>query len=319
MQNMNLALNSPDTMDWRGRSWVPPVNWKDIPTRLLTTNQKKTLNGQLLDQFENEAFKFVLEKNLSDVNTDDHLIIKPHMLLDLGLNDTNCRTLDLNKIYKHFDNHQWVSLGFFFGGGNVEYEDRAYTLSQASLYGRNHKHKIIDLDNKYEYPDYDYLSAVTYVHFRKLKDSNFVICTLNPHLVSVPHLDEGIVGGNHRFLTLDTYDSTIEEYLINPSIVGATVVDNHIFAKGDEPFTIKIGEESLLWLKFEELADFPVKVETNLDYSKKDNHYTFNTNAPIGYIKLHIHTDSMSDKYNDKGNSGITTLEYIVVGDQNGK
>ena len=316
IQNMNQAITSPYTQDWEGNSWISPVNWKDIPTRVLTDDHKKYLNGQLLSQFENESFKFVIESNNTSINHDDGLIIKPHLIMNLGITKNNSRTLNLDKIYKHLENHEWVSLGLFIGNTPPSPEERSNLLSRSVLYARNADEKLIDLDNNVQLPDNDYISCITYINFKKLKDDKFVVCTLNPNLVAVPHLDEGILDDKHRFLTLDTYDSTLDDYLLTPNIEDAKVINgNNIFAKLNKPFKIKLYEQSLMRIKFVEIADFPVEVETNIRCTVKDNVYEFTPDKSMGYVSFKINTNFLSDKYNSKTTAGITTLEYVVIGE----
>jgi hypothetical protein len=319
IQNMNQAVSSTDYMKWNGNEWVPPVNWKDIPTKFLKSEHKKRLNGQVIEQFENESFKFVIDRNITEIEKENPLIIKPHMYLEEGLNEGNCRTLNLDEIYKAFNNYQWVALGLFFGGGTIPHKERGIALAKSILYGRNAENKLVNVVTGEKLTNTDILSAVTYVHFRMLKDNNFVICTVNPHLISVPLLGEGIVDNKHRFLTLDTYDSTMEEYLLKPQVHNAVVVKDTVFAKQHEPFDINLSDLSIMWLKFTEKPDFPVKVETNIPHKYNGNgSYTFTPDKPYGYVKLKVDTGAMIDKYNDKNFAGITTIEYIVIGEENG-
>ncbi len=311
LQNMNVALSSSDYLEG-AQTWYPPVNYKEIPGKYLKDSHKK-LKGQLLDQFENEAFKFVIESNKSEVNPDHALIIKPHLYPDVGLNNTLCKTLDLDLIYSYFKNYQWVSLGLFFTG-TPKYEERAISLAKSSLYGRNFDNKLVDLETGIHYPEYDYLSCVTYINFRQLKDPNIIVATLNPHLVSVPHLEDGF-SNKHVYMTLDTYDTSLKEYLIQPSFDNCKIVDNHIFVKKNTKFKINLYNHSLLNLKYDKKPKFPVDVNSPLQYEQNQNEYSFTTNKDVSYIQFKIQTGSLNDKYNNVETAGYTNLEYIVIGE----
>ena len=312
-ENLNQGLNSSEYMIGLKQKWVPPINWKEIPGRLLREDHKKRLNGQMLNQFEGEEFKFVIEKNNSQVNPEDELVIKPHMFPTFALSHDKCKTLNLKKLKEYFKNYEWVALGFFFeDSSDLEYNERAYALSSAILYARNGSNKIVNIETGEMLDNYDHLHCNTYVVFRLLSDENYVVATVNPHLVSVPFLHNEFIG-NDTIITMNTFNTSFDKYMIEPAFENCNVVNNTIFA--NKNFNVNLYEDAWIYLRHSQIPNFPVKVETNLKYTSDKNKYTFEPKKGMGYIRFKVHTKSINKKYNNIEKAGYEILEYTVVGE----
>jgi len=312
LHNMNVAVGSDISYNFEGRDLIPSVN-KDEMGHRVNDPKFDTLNGQILSQFENEAFKFVVEQNHTSINGLDQLMVKPFMLPIMGLNKSNCKTLNLGEIYKYLETNEWVSLGFVINGDDsIKYEERANTLSKSTLLTRKDNQRLFDLERDEYLPDNFRLNCVTYIVFRKLADSEIVICTLNPHLVSVPNLDTDKVDINNNVCVMNGFETDISRVMLDPRFINAKLYDDVIITDSEE-FEIMLFEETLLNYAFGKVADFPVEVITNLPYTVIKNKYTFKKQN--GYIIFKIKTDDMTHKYSFPDSSGYFNLKYKVYGD----
>ena len=310
MMNMNQALNSDMTMTTGNLNWHVPVHVDEIPGHLRKP-EHNTLRGQLLDQFENEAFKYVLAENNSGELNDHQLIIRDHLTEGKFIVPEGSRYINLDKVEKFLQNYEWVSLGYLLEDITVGYNNRSIPLSLSIYYTRDRDNNIINVETKEKICEFNKIHVVTYANFRKLKDPGINVITLNPHLVSGSG-DNGNVNG-HMWASLDTYDSGFDDYLLDPKINNAILINKTIFAKDE--FSINLYEKSLMFLSTLELPDFPVELETNLKYSVKKNIYNFKLDKEVGYIRFKIHIGDLNKKYNDITTSGISFIEYTVVGE----
>jgi len=310
LMNMNQVLNPNTTMTKGSLNWHVPVHVDDIPGHMRKP-EHNTLKGQMLSQFENEAFKYVLGGNNSDYFDDHQLIIRDHLTDGQFIVPEGSRYIDLDKVDKYLQNYEWVSLGYLLENNTIEYSERSTPLSLSIYYTRDRDNNIINAETKEKICEYDEVHVVTYANFRKLRDTSINVITLNPHIVSGSG-ESGSVNG-HMWASLDTYDSGFDEYLLAPDINNATVINNTIFAKDE--FSINLYEKSLMFLSTLELPDFPVVLETNLNYSVNKNIYNFKLDDKVGYIRFKIHIGDLNKKYNDITTSGISFIEYTVVGE----
>lgn len=312
-QNLNVEMSGRNFATAHGKKYYIPVNVSDMPEHI--KHEFKHLKGQILDQFENEAFKFVVDANVSDYNPEDDIIIKPHMFLELGLNETNCKTFKLDTVYKHFKNYKWVALGLFFSGEHMDYKGRANSLAKSIFYGRNAQNKIINLETGLELAEYQYLSVVTYLVFKQLHDTNIITVSMNPNLVAMPHQSLDVIKNKHRFVGLDMYDTGIYEHLLKPDVSGGVQIGDTIFAKGNS-VSVNLYENGLRYIKHSQLPDFEVELDTNLKYKVENNRYIFEADRAIGYADFTINVGSILDKYLEVSKAGKTKLQYIIVGEK---
>lgn len=313
-ENMNLALSSQDYMEGYGFKWIPPAHWSDIPERGLTQQHRKSLNGQFVSQFENESFKFVAEENKTPVNPQHHMVIKPHLIPDIGIIESVCKTIDLDFVYSQFKNYQWVSLGFFFSEQHIKKEDRTSALSNAVLYGRNFSNKIVNLETGIHMADFRYLPVVTYVNFKLLRDKNYVVATVNPNLVTIPNNQNTMIR-DHRIISLNTYSTSLHNYIITPGFSDCKVVNNTIFVKKDKQFSINLYENSTLWMKYGDKLNLDIEVDTNIKYEIQGSRVVFTATKSIGYIEIKINVGDLNDRWGPVDSAGITKLSYIVTGE----
>ncbi len=318
IENINTSVDSGIDIKHGGETYVSPVNWKDIPEFAVTDIHKEKLLGQNINQFENEFFKFVIERNTSTIEPEKELVIKPHMWPNFGLRPDICKPFCLDEIYEHLKKYKWVSIGFFFDGTtkHVANDDkRALTLSQSIIYARDENNVVINVQTGEKLNNYKSLSCVTYVNFRLLSDDSFVICTVNPNLVAVPNLNkESSLNGRHVWTTLNTYNTSMYGYLLAPKFK-CTKVNDTLFTKLNSVLEISLYEDSLFYITSGEKPNFPIGIETNLQYTYDGNKFKFIVDKPMSYIKFRINTGSLNNKYFNKSNAGYEILEYLVLGE----
>lgn len=320
VENINTAIDSDVTIDHNGESYIPSVTWEDVPEAVVTNVHKERLLGQNINQFENEFFKFVIEPNVSEIEPEKELVIKPHMWPSFGLRKDICKPFSLDEIYVHLQKYKWVSIGFFFDGNTTHVandEKRGISLSQSILYARDENNTVINVETGERLNGQKNLNCVTYVNFRLLSDESFVVCTLNPNLVAVPNLDRQVSpNGKHKWTTMNTYDSSFSKYLLKPKF-NAVKINETIFAGLGKSLTVDLYEDSLYFLTSgsKDKPNFPVEVETNLQFTNIENKYEFIVNKPTSYIRFKIKTNSMNDKYFNKRTAGYEILEYLVIGE----
>jgi len=161
LYNLNIDVGSSKTVTRFGGTFLPPVNISDAVKKTIDPYFSNH-SGQILEQFENEAFKFVIEKNYTNQSPKEcPLIIKLHMFLDLGIDEYNCKPINLNKVEKYLEDNEWVALGFFINGNDtLKYEDRANTLSKSTWYTRKDKCSIYDLERDEYLPNNYILNTI---------------------------------------------------------------------------------------------------------------------------------------------------------------
>ena len=117
--NMNVALDHP-IEGGIADGMYPHVHVDNIPVKYHDVYDFSIFNGSWLDQFEQEAFKFVVQYNNSAHNPQDHLVIKQHMYPDMSLNESNCKTINLDTLSDMLDKHSWVALGTIMSNAKVD-------------------------------------------------------------------------------------------------------------------------------------------------------------------------------------------------------
>lgn len=316
-QNMNNVF-------WKNNNefddYIFSVNKNDIPEKFHTHLDIDKFSGPILDQFENEAFKYVIEPNdgLSKYNRQDHLVLKQHMFPNMSLNETNCKTINLDRIYELVQKYEWVSLGVIFSNADEEKRlNKLNILATSVLYTRDKDTlQIINLDGGNQ-PDnnINYLNCISYITFRQLKDKNIVMGVLNPHLVALTHTENRILNEVHRLSSMDTHDTLIEDYLLKPEVYFGKVVGDTIFSINNSVI-IKQFQDSLFWHRYGQLPNMPVDIDTNLNYEVVGNEIHINTDKKIGYISLiyDVGTMTISDELK-KQMYGKIKIDYKVIGE----
>ena len=285
-----------------------PVNIVDVPNMYHDHEVAKHLKGSILDQFEAEEFKYVITRNPALFNKDDKLIIKKHLFPNLSLNETNSKTIGLDYLNDLLDTYGWIAIGQLFS--NVELNANE-GVARSVYYTRNPDTlEIINLSGHNQPMDHTYLPAITYVVFHKTKNKNCIVGVVNPNLVALPHVDDGILDETHRMGIVDFYDSSIERYLLTPIIKDATVVNDSIFV--EDEFQIHQYRDSKYFHKYGDALRFPVKIETNFDYEIVGDIIRVKPTKQFGYIKLHYEVDAMINSYIKNSDGGIHTIEYKI-------
>lgn len=285
-----------------------PVNIAGVPSLYHGENIVKSLNGSILDQFEAEEFKYVIARNPGKYNEEDRLIIKKHLFPDVAINETNSKTIGLDYLNDLLDTYGWIAIGQVFS--NVELNANE-GVARSIYYTRDPDTlQIINLSGENQPINHTYLPAITYVVFHKTKNKNCIFAILNPNLVAIPHMDDGIMDDTHRMGVIDAFDDSINNFLLTPVIKDGTVVGDSIFVEGE--FQILQYQESTYYHRYGEPMRFPVEIETNLEYEVVGDIIRVNPTKPAGYIRLRYDVDSMINSYIKNSEGGIHTVEYKI-------
>ena len=294
---------------------VPPHEF-DIPPFIKAIpgvqEQVSTFRGQILESFEEETFRYVLEKNTACEYTKDHLIIKEHLYPQEILTDKNSKSINFDKIAKYLETHSWVALGSFFDMKREENMDKHNILSSAFFYTRDKDtHAIRNLSGGRHPKGTKFISCINYMIFKKLKDENIVLCYLNPTLMAVPSRLENL-DGNHRVTSL-TYNKDIREFLTKPKIRIGTRVGNNIFADGS---TVKIelcGEAEYKYL-YRRNPILPYKIHTNLNHDIKNDVITLDVKKH-GYIVIDYDIETFTRFDFDRRKAASHKIEFMLFKD----
>jgi len=316
--NMNNIFWDSDRIPERYKQYVLPVNNSDVPAEhhaLLAG-----LSAPVLNQFENESFKFVVQPNsgMSQYNRQDQLVLKEHMFPDMMLSDDNCKTLNLDRIYELINQYEWIALGLMFSNSSEDIRlSKRNTVASSVLYTRDKDTLDIvylDTDNQ---PDntLSVLAGVTYIVFQKLTDPEIVLGVLNPHLVSLAPFDASIMQEKHRISIIDGYELTIKQYLLEPKISqGKLIAGDTIFAK-DGKVVIDLFLNSTFCNKYNCTPDIPFAVESNLPFEISNNRIIIESNKTIGYVSIEFNVGDMTDTYRAiKKLFGKTNIDFKIIG-----
>lgn len=311
---MNLAIGD----KWTVNGLYLPVNsGVSSIANIFKDDKIKRMTGPIIEQFEIEAFKYVIETNNSAMNLDlggepGQLILKEHMMLDINLTPDNSRTIDLNEVYAHLEKHAWVALGIPISNMAL---NKKTLMAKSYYYTRDDNFNIINLSgDNHPIDGVPSIAAVTYCVFKKTKNSNLVTCILNPHLVAMPSIDSNVYEGKHHVFTLDAYDATLEEYFLVPRIEGSgtyTVNKNTIFTTTE--FTIHEYEGGTYFSKFGDKIKFNREIKSNLTFKAKDGKIIVDPSRHFGYITIEYDVDGMINRYDRVAKAGKYKIEFIVA------
>lgn len=310
-QNMNMCMGG---FGYEERDYVLPVHTKLIPDEYLDLlyddlgHVFKHLNGQVIDQFDREDFKYVLAHNKSNYNKEDELVLKVNLFPDLLLNEKNCKTISLSKIREILEEYEWVGVGHIFS--NVNHFDANEPIARANYYVRDTdtlKLKLIGADNQPE--EHTNVSAITFAVFKKTKNDDIYMGFVNPNLVKYHNLLEESVGNN----TIRVLDNDIEENLLKPEISGGVVVGDAIYSEDKIEFKFK--KEGIAAYDFRTDDNgilFPCELQTNMQYEWNESTLTVFINRDNGYVKFMFDVDSMINEYSSISKSGKHEISYKI-------
>jgi len=291
-----------------------PANIELTPEMLQSLPIAKKLDGQLFDQFQNESYSYVLQKHVeSKYKQNDELVIKEHLYPNIALNETNCKTLNLDHIKKLLEDNSWVGLGTLFEVAQNEFDKLNILSSSVFLTRDKDTHKIVNLSKKRQpNPKAKYLSCVTYVVFKKLSDSNIILGILNPNLITLTHFTN-LETEKHKVTTLSNIGS-IEEYFLKPKIKkGVLVNENYLFPENGEIELELFGDSPYKYL-YENTPRFPYTIKSNVEY-EIDQDIVIIKPRKNGYFVIEFVIDSMMKYDFDKKNSKTNKLEYVIFGE----
>lgn len=318
-ENCNDAMNLAVGPDWVFGDYYLPVNTRYSGSPLVNFADDpriKELNAPAIDQFESETFKYVIEENRSGFNLDaptrvGQLILKEHLTLDVALTEQNSRVINLDEVYGYLQEYDWVALGIKFN--NIEISNKTL-MAKSFFYARDKSLKLVNLSGENQpYNDVPSIPAITYCVFKKTKNPGLVNCIVNPHLVSVPHMDAKVYG-NHRVFALDAFDSTIEDYFLNPSIVGSdTKIINGNVIFTNVQFDIREYESSFYFTRYQSHIPFPRTIKTNHKITTVGNVISVTPTAHYGYISIEYDVDAMINSYGQASKVGKHKIEYTII------
>jgi hypothetical protein len=287
----------------------------DIPKAIrdmspLVDKTADRLNGQILDTFEEETFKYVIEKNTTKDRSKGHYIIKEHLMPTQLADKTCAKFIDLDVIAKHLEKNLWVALGSFFDMRRDENKDKLNILSSSFLYTRsNEDHMIKNLSGgRHPKPD-RYVTCINYLVFKKLKDEDIIVCYFNPNLISAPRRVEMIENERHTVHAF-YYSKDIYDFLLKPRVRNGIVVNGNIFTK-DDTLKIELHGDSEYKYLYRHTPKIPYKIHTNLDYEVRYNVAHIKVNGP-GYFVIEYDIETFT-KYNIvRKNAATYRIEYTV-------
>lgn len=318
-ENCNDAMNLAVGPEWVFGDYYLPVNTRYSGSPLVNFADDpriKQLNAPAIDQFESETFKYVIEENRSGFNLDaptrnGQLILKEHLTLDIALTEQNSRVINLDEVYGYLQEYDWVALGIKFN--NIEISNKSL-MAKSFFYARDKSLKLVNLSGENQpYNDVPSIPAVTYCVFKKTKNPGLVNCIVNPHLVSVPHMDAKAYG-NHMVFSLDAFDSTIEDYFLNPSIIGSDtkIINNNVIFTNVQ-FDIREYESSFYFTRYQSHIPFPRTIKTNHKITTVGNVISVTPTAHYGYISIEYDVDAMINSYGQASKVGKHKIEYTVI------
>jgi len=319
-ENCNDAMNLAVGPEWVFGDYYLPVNtrYSGSPLKEFKDDERiKLLNAPAVDQFEAETFKYVIEENRSGYNLEvadrvGHLILKEHATPDILLTEQNSRVIDLDEVYKYLQEYDWVALGIKFN--NIEISDKTI-MAKSFFYARDKDLKLVNLSGQNQpYNDVSSIPAITYCVFKKTKNVGLVNCIVNPHLVSVPHMDSRVYGDKHHVFALDAFDSTIEDYFLKPTIVGSdtNIINNNVIFTNVQ-FQMLEYEASFYHIRNKSYIPFPRTIKTNLGVTTIGNVISINPTRHYGYISIEYDVDSMINSYGVASQVGKHKIEYTVI------
>ena len=308
-KNMIQSVMKTDHLDYS-----VPANHESIPDQFKKIPVASKLDGHILDQFENESFKYVVQKHeQSQYNENDELVLKEHLYPNVALNETNCKTLNLSRIENMLETHSWVALGTFFEQLQKNF-DKLNILADSVFYARDKDtNKILNLSRKKQpNPKLKHLPCVTYAVFKKLVDTDIIICVLNPNLVSYTHFNN-MSTPKHTLSTISDINK-VRDYFFKPKIIsGVKIGENNIFSNNGVVEIEMCGDCGYKYMHNNK-PNFPYRINTNMEYTIKDDIITIDV-SKNGYISIEYEFDSMLEYNFDRRKSKKTKIEYLLFGE----
>lgn len=319
-ENCNDAMNLALGQEWIFGDYYIPVNSARSGSPLVdfvNDERIKKLNAPVLEQFELEAFKFVIDENRSGQNFDatpriGQLILKEHMTLDVLLTEENSRVINLDEVYSYLQKYDWIALGTPMN--NIELSKKTL-MAKSFYYTRDESFNVINLSGENQ-PDnmVPSIPTVTYCVFKKTKNGDLVSCIVNPHLVAVPQMDSKVYDDKHRVFALDAFDSTIEDYFLKPNVIGSdtNVINGNVIFTTVQ-FDLNEYEAGLYFVRHKSFIPFPRTIKTNLGVTSVGNIIHVNPTHHYGYISLEYDVDSMINSYGQVSKIGKHKIEFTVI------
>lgn len=319
-ENCNDAMNLALGKEWIFGDYYLPVNSGRTGSPLVDfVNDERIaqLKAPIIEQFESESFKYVIEDNRSGQNFDvgarkGQLILKEHMTLSISLTEENSRVIDLDEVYSYLQEYDWVALGTPMN--NIEISKKTL-MAKSFFYSRDKSFNIVNLSGENQ-PDnlVKSIPTVTYCVFKKTRNGELISCIVNPHLVAVPHMDLKIYGDKHAVFALDSFDSTVEDYFLRPVISGSdTNVLNGNVIFTNVQFELREYEAGLYFTRHKSYIPFPRTIKTNLGITTVGNVIQVNPTRHYGYISIEYDVDSMINSYGQVSKIGKHKIEYTVI------
>ena len=311
---MNLAIGD----KWSFNGLYMPVNsGRSSLANIVKDERIHTLKAPILEQFESESFKYVIETNNSGMNTEvgesrGQLILKEYLTPSVSLNPENSRVINLDEVYGYLEKYSWVALGTPLS--NIAMNKKTL-MAKSYYYARDDDFNVINLSGDNNPIDgLASIATVTYCVFKRTKNKELVICVLNPHLVSMPSIDSNVYDNSHHVFSMDAYDATVEEYFLVPRIEGSgayMVNRNTIFTTSQ--FTIHEYEGGTYFGKYGRAIKFDREIKTNLTIKVKDGKIHVDPTRHFGYITLEYNIDSIINRYDRTATAGKYKIEFIVA------
>ncbi len=300
--NINLALTEKYALPDR---YFPAHIKNVVETYRDLVPNKEALRGQLLDQFEAESFKYIVE-----ATHDDKLIIKENLQIKLLTNETNSRIIDLDEVGMYLEKYPWVGLGVIMS--NVEITDKTL-VAKSFYYARDpNTLQIINLSGDNQPLEHTHLPVITYGVFKKTSDPSIYTAIMNPHLISLANIETAVLG-HHRVTTLNGFEDGVDTFFIKPKVVGARLLNNDsmIFAEND--FEIHEFVECAFNQRTGKIPAFPKTIESNFFISHAHGVMKVMINQPIGYISITYDMDALINNYDDRTKAGKHRVDFLVV------
>lgn len=288
-----------------------PANRKHVPEIFKSIPLSQKLDGQILDQFENESFKYVLQKHQeSRYNQTHELVIKEHLYPNIALDDTNCKTLDLDHINKLLEDNEWVGLGTFFDKPQNEF-DKLNAIASSVYFTRDKDTlKVKNLSRVKQFnPRADYLSCITYVIFKKLKDKNIIVGMLNPNLISLTHFVD-VMTENHLVSTVSSFGD-LGDYFLRPKIISGVEIGNKTIFSENGCVKIEMCGLSPYKYMHGRKPDFDYEIKTNLKYQIEDDVITVDVKKN-GYLIVEYDVGNIFEYDFDKRKLERERVEFTL-------
>ncbi len=299
--NINLALNEKYALPER----YFPAHIKNVVEvyQDLVPN-KDALHGQLLDQFEAESFKYVME-----TTPENTLLIKENLQVKLLTNETNSRIINLDDVVHWLDRYPWVGLGVVLS--NIEISDKT-VVAKSFYYARDPETlQIINLSGNNQPLEHTHLPVITYAVFKRTADPSVCISVVNPNLISIANIETAVLG-RHRVTTFNGFEYGADAFFLRPRVVGARLInDTTIFAEND--FEIHEFIEGGFYQRLGKRPEFPKVVSSNFNIQRAHDVIKVMINQPIGFVSIEYTIDGLINNYDDRKVAGKHKIDFLVI------